>query len=78
LRYIEDNLRLTTLPLFNIRVIPPLVEMFGWERAFAVPAVGPVFGIWSMLRLRQTRRPCGWRRGIARLDTSREGANEGT
>ncbi|NET30763.1 MAG: MFS transporter [Cyanothece sp. SIO1E1] len=41
------------LTLFTIRMIPPLVDAWGWEWAFAVLALGPMFGIWSMLRLRQ-------------------------
>ncbi|MEO1348500.1 MAG: MFS transporter [Cyanobacteria bacterium J06635_15] len=41
------------LTLFTIRMIPPLVARVGWEWAFCVLALGPAFGIWSMVRLRQ-------------------------
>ena len=41
-----------TLTLFSIRLIPLLVESIGWQWAFPVLALGPLFGIWSMLRLR--------------------------
>jgi MFS family permease len=42
-----------TLTLFSIRLIPALVESVGWQWAMAALALGPVFGIWSMLRLRR-------------------------
>jgi MFS family permease len=56
-RYVGTALTLQTslgflLTLFTIRMIPPLVDRFGWANAFAVLAVGPAFGIWSMVRLR--------------------------
>ena len=41
-----------TLTLFSIRLIPVLVERIGWQWAFAILALGPLFGVWSMLRLR--------------------------
>jgi hypothetical protein len=40
------------LTLLTIRLVPSLVDGVGWEWAFVVLAVGPVFGIVSMLRLR--------------------------
>ena len=40
------------LTLGTIRMVPPLVERFGWGWAFAFLALGPVFGIASMVRLR--------------------------
>lgn len=40
------------LTLFTIRMIPPLVERVGWEWAFTVLALGPLFGVWSMMKLR--------------------------
>jgi len=40
------------LTMVTIWMIPPLVERVGWEWAFATLAVGPVFGIFSMARLR--------------------------
>jgi MFS family permease len=57
-RYVGTALTLQTslgflLTLFTIRIIPPLVDRVGWEWAFAILALGPVFGIWSMNRLRQ-------------------------
>jgi len=56
-RYVGTALTMQTslgflLTLFTIRLIPPLVEVVGWEWAFTVLAVGPVFGLWSMWRLR--------------------------
>jgi len=41
------------LTLFSIWIIGPLKEIMGWEHVFTILAIGPVFGIWSMLRLRQ-------------------------
>lgn len=56
-RYVGTALTLQTslgflLTLFTIRMIPPLVDRFGWDKAFVVLAAGPAFGIWSMVRLR--------------------------
>jgi sugar phosphate permease len=39
---------LTTL---TIQLVPPVVDAAGWRAAFALLAVGPVLGIWSMRRL---------------------------
>jgi MFS family permease len=57
-RYIGTALTVQTsmgflLTILTIRLIPPLVERVGWEWAFAVLALGPLFGIVSMLRLRR-------------------------
>jgi dipeptide/tripeptide permease len=57
-RYVGTALTIQTslgflLTLFTIRMIPPLRDLVGWHWAFAVLALGPVFGIWSMLRLRR-------------------------
>ena len=57
-RFVGTALTLQTslgflLTLFTIRMIPPLVESVGWEWAFCGLALGPAFGIWSMVRLRQ-------------------------
>jgi MFS family permease len=57
-RYVGTALALQTslgflLTLFTIRMIPPLVDRIGWEHAFMVLALGSVFGIASMLRLRR-------------------------
>jgi hypothetical protein len=56
-RYVGTALTIQTslgflLTLLTIRLIPPLVDLVGWEYAFSVLAIGPAFGIWSMLRLR--------------------------
>ncbi|MEK6256726.1 MAG: MFS transporter, partial [Chloroflexota bacterium] len=55
-RYIGTSLTLQTsmgflLTLFTIRIIPPMVAWVGWEYAFTILALGPAFGIWSMLKL---------------------------
>ncbi len=57
-RYVGTALTLQTslgflLTLFTLRLVPPLVDRVGWELAFPVLALGPVFGIWSMRRLRE-------------------------
>ena len=36
-----------TLTLFTIWMIPPLVNLVGWEWAFAFLAIGPAVGIWA-------------------------------
>ena len=41
------------LTMVSMRLIPYLVGLIGWEYAFASLAIGPAFGIFSMLRLRQ-------------------------
>ena len=56
-RYVGTALTVQTslgflLTLITIRLVPPLVDWLGWEKAFVFLAVGPVFGIWSMYRLR--------------------------
>lgn len=56
-RYVGTALTVQTtlgflLTLLSIRIIPPLVEIIGWEWVFVVLAPGPAFGIWSMLKLR--------------------------
>jgi MFS family permease len=56
-RYVGTALTMQTslgflLTLFTIQAIPPLVESVGWSRVFLVLAIGPVFGIVSMLLLR--------------------------
>ena len=57
-RYVGTALTLQTslgflLTLFTIRMVPPLYERYGWHLAFAFLAIGPVFGIWAMAKLRQ-------------------------
>ena len=53
------------LTLFSLRLIPPLQDLLGWEYVFTILAIGPVFGIASMLRLRSMpdaeRMACGRR-----------------
>ncbi len=41
------------LTLFSIHLVPVLVGYIGWRYAFAALAVGPAFGIYSMLKLRR-------------------------
>ncbi len=41
------------LRLITIHLMPILVETTNWQIAFAVLAAGPVFGVWSMARLRR-------------------------
>ena len=41
------------LTLLSIRLIPLLRDLMGWERVLGILALGPAFGIWSMLRLRR-------------------------
>ncbi|MDX1413667.1 MAG: MFS transporter [Candidatus Promineifilaceae bacterium] len=57
--YVGTTLTLQTslgflLTLFTIRIIPPLVELVTWQFAFAFLAIGPIFGIWAMLKLRRS------------------------
>ncbi len=41
------------LTTISIQLIPPLVNLVGWRYAFVILAPGPLFGVISMLRLRQ-------------------------
>lgn len=57
-RYVGTALTMQTsmgflLTLFTIRMIPPLQNWLGWEWAFVILALGPVFGLISMQRLKQ-------------------------
>ncbi|MFQ5569304.1 MAG: nitrate/nitrite transporter [Rhodothermales bacterium] len=57
-RYVGTALTIQTslgflLTLFTIRLVPPLVELLGWNYAFMILVLGPIFGIWSMLSLRR-------------------------
>ena len=57
-RYVGTALTVQTtfgflLAMISIRIIPPIVDAIGWEWAFVVLSTGPVFGIWSMLKLRR-------------------------
>ena len=56
-RYVGTALTMQTsmgflLTLFTIRMIPPLQSWLGWEWAFVILALGPLFGLISMQRLR--------------------------
>ncbi|UCF19936.1 MAG: MFS transporter, partial [Gemmatimonadota bacterium] len=56
-RYVGTALTMQTslgflLTLATIRLVPPLVERLGWEWAFVLLVLGPLFGIASMVRLR--------------------------
>jgi MFS family permease len=69
-QYIGTALTLQTccgflLTMVSIQLIPKLVEITGWRYAFTVLAVGPVFGVISMLRLRslpEAKKIAGGRR----------------
>ncbi|HEX3555662.1 MAG TPA: MFS transporter [Thermoanaerobaculia bacterium] len=69
-RYVGTALTVQTslgflLTTVTLRIIPPLRDLLGWERAFILLALGPAFGIWSMLRLRrlpEAARMAGGRR----------------
>jgi MFS family permease len=53
------------LTTVTLRLVPALVDAIGWERAFPVLALGPLFGVISMLRLRalpDARRMAGGNR----------------
>jgi MFS family permease len=41
------------LSTLTIHLIPPLVDLFGWQYAFAFLAVGPYLGVWAMASLRR-------------------------
>ncbi len=57
--YVGTSLTLQTslgflLTLYTIRLIPPAVDLVGWQYAFSFLAIGPLAGIWAMLRLRRS------------------------
>ncbi|MGH8104239.1 MAG: MFS transporter [bacterium] len=57
-RYVGTALTVQTgvgflLTSLSIWIIPVLRDLLGWERVFIALAVGPVFGIWGMARLRR-------------------------
>jgi MFS family permease len=57
-RYVGTALTMQTcsgflLTMVTIRLMSPMQEAVGWGPAFAVLALGPVFGIASMMRLRR-------------------------
>ena len=56
-RYVGTALTVQTsvgflLTLITLRGVPLLVDLWGWGPAFAVLALGPLLGAWSMVRLR--------------------------
>lgn len=56
-RYVGTTLTTQTclgflLTLLSIHLIPEWVEAAGWRWAFTPLALGPLFGVWSMVRLR--------------------------
>jgi MFS family permease len=56
-RYVGTALTVQTslgflLTLITLRAVPPLVDALGWAGTFPFLAIGPAFGLWSMLRLR--------------------------
>ena len=59
-RYVGTALTMQTctgflLTFVTIRLTPPLVDAWGWGPPMALLALGPAFGVWSMIALR--RRP---------------------
>ena len=44
------------LTTVTIQLVPPVVAAIGWRWAFAMLAVGPALGIWSIRRLRALKR----------------------
>lgn len=40
------------LTLVTIWIVPAMLDLVGWRGAFTILALGPAFGIWSMLTLR--------------------------
>jgi MFS family permease len=42
------------LTLVTVRLVPTLVDNFGWQWSFSILALGPLFGIWAMRHLRQS------------------------
>jgi MFS family permease len=58
-RYVGTALTLQTsigflVTIVSIRAVPLFVDHFSWAAAFALLALGPILGIWSMMRLRRT------------------------
>ena len=56
-RYIGTALTMQTclgflLTTVSIELVPRFERLVGWKYAFAILAPGPLFGVWSMLRLR--------------------------
>jgi MFS family permease len=49
------------LTTVSIQLVPPLADAIGWRWAFAVLALGPAFGVWSVRRLVRGRAWAGGR-----------------
>jgi len=67
-RYVGTTLTLQTsmgflLTMVTLRLVPALVDRVGWTWAFASLALGPGFGIWSMVALAGALRKPGTRSG---------------
>ena len=57
-RYVGTALTIQTsagflLTLVTLQMVPVLRDVIGWKWVFMLLAAGPVFGIWSMARLRK-------------------------
>lgn len=57
-RYVGTALTMQTclgflLTLLSIHIIPSLLDIMQWQWVFTILVIGPIFGVWSMLRLRQ-------------------------
>ncbi len=69
-RYVGTALTIQTsagflLTLISIQLVPLFIDLLGWEYVFLILVPGPIFGIWSMLRLRllpEARRMASGRR----------------
>jgi MFS family permease len=44
------------LTIFSIQLVPPLVDLFGWQWAFPILALGPALGIVAIRRLARLKR----------------------
>jgi len=56
-KYVGTSLTIQTsigflLTLITIRLVPIIQKIIGWEYVFIFLVIGPIFGIWSMLRLK--------------------------
>jgi len=57
-RYVGTALTVQTslgflLTMLTIYLVPALKDALGWEWVLSILAIGPVFGIWSMWKLRR-------------------------
>jgi len=61
-RYVGTALTVQTslgflLTLASIRLLPWGLAEFGWQRCFVLLILGPIFGLWAMIRLSRFARP---------------------